>query len=177
MSPWERTEDTRLHQGDVFRECVVLVAGPDYVDAEELDVERERFDVIVVTQTCDLVNPPAPRFVTCCPVWSVDSWREVNPGLGTNTALNDVASGRRPGLHVLPPADGGAEPWSSMIVDFRDVYSLPFDYLSHVAGASGSRLRLKPPYLEHFSQAFALHFMRVALPLERPRFRGSAPGT
>ena len=39
--------------------CEVLVPGHEYGQADQLDVEREQFDVIVVTQTYDLVNPPA----------------------------------------------------------------------------------------------------------------------
>lgn len=175
MSPGVRTEDTRLHQGDVLLECEVLVPGPEYGQADELDVEREQFDVIVVTQTCDLVNPPAPRFVACCPFFSLELWREVNPDLASNSRLNEIASGRLEGVHLLPPADPLHEPWSSMIVDFRDVYNLPFEYLSGLAVRARPRLRLASPYLEHFSQAFALHFMRVALPLPRPRFKGTAP--
>ncbi|MCZ7664814.1 MAG: hypothetical protein M5U22_18680 [Thermoleophilia bacterium] len=157
-------------------ECEVLVPGPEYGRADELDVERELFDLVVVTQTCDLVNPPAPRFVACCPLFPLELWREVNPDLASNSKLNEIASGRLQGLHLLPPADHAHDElwWSSMIVDFRDIYDLPFEYLSRRAVRTRPRLRLASPYLEHFSQAFALHFMRVALPLPRPRFKGTS---
>jgi hypothetical protein len=50
------------------------------------------------------------------------------------------------------------------VVDFRNVFSLPFDFLKSYC-AEGERLRLLPPYREHLSQAFARFFMRVGLPV------------
>jgi hypothetical protein len=56
------------------------------------------------------------------------------------------------------------------MVDFREIYSLPFDYLVSRAAQLGPRWRLRSPYLEHFSQAFARFFMRVGLPSTIPPF-------
>jgi hypothetical protein len=51
------------------------------------------------------------------------------------------------------------------IVDFHDVYTLPMTFLeSFLQNKQQSRLRLRPPYREHLSQAFARFFMRVGLP-------------
>jgi hypothetical protein len=50
------------------------------------------------------------------------------------------------------------------IVDFGRVFSLPMEYVQRHAENQGSRLRLRPPYREHLSQAFARFFMRVGLP-------------
>lgn len=56
-------------------------------------------------------------------------------------------------------------------MDFREIHSLPIKYLQAHALKIGNRWRLKSPYLEHFSQAFARFFMRVGLPSAIERFR------
>ena len=59
----------------------------------------------------------------------------------------------------------------ALVVDFREIYSLPHDYLIDHATRLGPRWRLMSPFLEHFSQAFARFFMRVGLPSTIPEFR------
>jgi len=56
-------------------------------------------------------------------------------------------------------------------VDFGLILSLPFPGLTRHANSLGDRWRLQPPFLEHFSQAFARFFMRVGLPSSIPSFR------
>ena len=58
-----------------------------------------------------------------------------------------------------------------MIVDFRTVFSVPFDFLKHKILNTPTRLRLLSPYKEHLSQAFARFFMRVGLPVDIPKFK------
>ncbi len=65
--------------------------------------------------------------------------------------------------HTLQP--------TALVVDFREIYSLPFELLTLQAEAAEKRWRLKSPYLEHFSQAFARFFMRVGLPSAIPPFK------
>ena len=57
-----------------------------------------------------------------------------------------------------------------LVVDFRSVFSVPINYLSAKAKSQEKRLRLKPPFREHLSQAFARFFMRVGLPADIPKF-------
>jgi hypothetical protein len=59
----------------------------------------------------------------------------------------------------------------ALVVDFREIYSLPHDYLADHAKRLGPHWRLKSPFPEHFSQAFARFFMRVGLPSTIPEFR------
>ena len=52
------------------------------------------------------------------------------------------------------------------VVDFHDVYTIPRTFLESLLHRRGQpRLRLRPPYREHLSQAFARFFMRVGLPM------------
>lgn len=50
------------------------------------------------------------------------------------------------------------------------IVSLPHAYLSRHAAGLGRRWRLQPPFLEHYSQAFARFFMRVGLPSAIPKY-------
>ena len=56
------------------------------------------------------------------------------------------------------------------VVSFRQIYSVPLDYLRERA-KQRPRLRLLPPYREQLAQAFARYFMRVGLPIDIPPFR------
>ncbi|WP_459875834.1 hypothetical protein [Desulfothermus naphthae] len=58
-----------------------------------------------------------------------------------------------------------------LVVDFRNVYGVPFDFIVELAKKRGKRLRLLPPYREHLSQAFARFFMRARLPVDIPPFK------
>jgi hypothetical protein len=51
------------------------------------------------------------------------------------------------------------------VVNFYEVFTVPRDFLEDVLRQrQRARLRLRPPYREHLSQAFARFFMRVGLP-------------
>lgn len=50
------------------------------------------------------------------------------------------------------------------------IVTLPYEYVLKHASNLNDRWRLKSPYLEHFSQAFARLFMRVGLPSAIPPF-------
>ena len=60
---------------------------------------------------------------------------------------------------------------NSLVVDFRQIFSLPVPYLRKHAMTLGTRWRLQSPFREHFSQAFARFFMRVGLPTAIPAFK------
>jgi hypothetical protein len=58
-----------------------------------------------------------------------------------------------------------------LVVDFHNVYGVPYAFLDSLLKGQGKRLRLLPPYREHLSQAFARFFMRVGLPVDIPPFK------
>lgn len=59
---------------------------------------------------------------------------------------------------------------AALVVNFREIYSLSYEYILKHSTDIDCRWRLKSPYLEHFSQAFARLFMQVGLPSSIPRF-------
>ena len=70
-----------------------------------------------------------------------------------NDHWNQVRRGQIEGLHMLAGFNGIDDNLSSVLVDFRQIYSLPIQFLKKFAGDAGHRKRLKSPYLEHLAQA------------------------
>jgi hypothetical protein len=80
-----------------------------------------------------------------------------------------LIAGNIPGLSLLHKRDTPPTlPWS--VVEFHRLATLPKAFASTFAAGLGPRLRLRPPYREHLSQAFARFFMRVGLPHDAKTF-------
>lgn len=167
---WEPVSGGELAQGDILEKCPLPMFSNDWDlagGAVTGELVRER--MIVMSQTCDLVNAKL-RLVALCPVHSLREWEAVNPSFATKNAREAIRQGRREGLHMLASFDStrDREPF---VVDFGHIVSVPFSLLVTHAASPASRPRLRSPYLEHFSQAFARFFIRVGLPSTIPPFK------
>lgn len=175
MEPfWVQCDESTLRQGDYLPECLVPVPAEDFDlkarAGETVAIACDVHDLIVVTQSCDLVNEPKPQFVILCPIYPIADFEEVNPKFRTGGRWNNVRAGRVAGLHLLASPTDPENNREALVVDFRQVYTLPHNYLMRRVSDLGSHWRLRSPYLEHFSQAFARYFMRVGLPSDIPKF-------
>ncbi|MEW5830554.1 MAG: hypothetical protein AB1846_16815, partial [Chloroflexota bacterium] len=81
-----------------------------------------------------------------------------------------LRKGNQPGYHLINECDLEGFEQEFRVVDFRNVYGIPYDMLVEISKERERRVRLLPPYREHLSQAFARFFMRVGLPTDIPRF-------
>ena len=190
--PWYAIAEasTPITQGDIIMNCPVagwkeapLTIKPDSAPEEilKMSVDILQIDTIVMTQACDLEQGKV-QYVILCPHYALDEYREQweiamreqsqNP---TNKAwerhIENVRQGMIWNLSMLNAYDGDVLKMDIRIVDFREVFSLPRNFLEDWLSYQGARLRLLPPYREHLSQAFARFFMRVGLPIDIPRFR------
>lgn len=134
------------------------------------DVVVNEYDCIVVTQSCDLENDKAP-LVALCPAHSLMQFEEINPRYKQKGHWEQVRQGRVEGLHLLASPNKPSDNRSCLVVNFREIYSLPVGYLRAHAEKLPNRWQLQPPYLEHFSQSFARFFMRVGLPSSIAAFK------
>src|SRR5439155_24680776 len=134
--------------------CFVPVFGPDLATAGIHEVTADEYDLIVLTQSCDLEQGKV-RLVAACPIYAIAEFEAVNPAFAKKGRWNEVLKGRVEGLHLLASPSTPADNHSALVVAFREIYSLPYDYLTTRAAQIGSRCRLRSPYLEHFSHAFA----------------------
>ncbi len=161
---WEATSDAGLRQGELLPLCPVPVVQEKLIaDAPTQTVPIQRYNLIVITQSCDL-NQQKARLVALCPIFPITRFEEINEEMKRKGRWEEVRKGRVEGLHLLTSPTNPTDNRESLVVDFREIYSLPFEMLMQHALGVGQRWRLKPPYLEHFSQSFARFFMRVGLP-------------
>ena len=166
-------EDDILEQGDFFLACPVIEPVPARIDPiAELDVEAvvREYDVLILSQSCDLVNGKLET-VLVCPYWSLDDFEAQDEFCRSTKGKEEIRRGNVPGLHMLAACDLPGFTSPVRIVSFRQVFGLPFDYVSGLAHHPSPRLRLLPPYREHLAQAFARFIMRVGLPVVIPLFK------
>lgn len=169
--PWyEVIAEAKLLQGDMIYRCPVVVPTGDIPEedgGEEYTLEAEIFeyDVVVMSQSCDLEQEKLD-LVLVCPHWPFEEFIKRDDYFKSSKGKADLRRGNVPGYHLLNRCD--IEGWEAgaRVVDFRNVYSLPYPFLKKLAEKRRQRLRLLPPYREHLSQAFARFFMRVGLPVQ-----------
>lgn len=168
---WIEVEGGRLAQGDYLPSCMVPRFDPDYGrGASPHSVPVHEYDCIIVTQSCDLENNKAP-FVAMCPCYPISNYEKDNPSFGQKNSWERVRTGKVEGLHLLASVENPSDNRMCLVAVFREIYSLPIEYLQEHALRLEVRWRLCSPYLEHFSQAFARFFMRVGLPSSIPPFK------
>ena len=167
---WEAVSETSLRQGDYLLDCPVPVFQLPLDETGQQTYRVAGYDLIVLTQSCDLENEKI-ELVATCPIFPLADYEAVNPSLAKKGRWEEVRKGRVEGLHLLSSPLQPADSRAALVVDFRKIYSLPFELLTRQADAVEKRWRLKSPYLEHFSQAFARFFMRVGLPSAIPPFK------
>jgi hypothetical protein len=163
-------EGDSLAQGDLLPQCLVPEFHPDFgSNSANENVKVSTADLIVVTQSCDLEHAKVP-FVAMCPIHSIPKFEKTNPAFAKKGRWEEVRKGRIEGLYLLASPTAPSNNREALVVDFRQIISLPSIYLTRHATSLGQRWRLQSPFLEHFSQGFARFFMRVGLPSAIPPF-------
>ena len=174
----------RITQGDLILRCPILNwAGgrlPDIGAAEGAETLRQfvttfEADVVVMTQACDLEHDKVSN-VVLCPHLPLSQYRALweskmreagqNPSeKAWRRACDDIANGYVWQQALLNRWSASGAETDLRVVDFHEIYTLPRAFLEGLLAQRGQpRPRLRPPYREHLSQAFARFFMRVGLP-------------
>ena len=174
---YEVTAGSALLQGDLLKSCPVFVVTGTLTwpaPAESaLDMEARTYDLIVMTQSCDLANNKVQEVLLAQVVpWSKVVSVEVaagNEAVRSSKFRKLLIEGNVPGLSLLHKHEANPPlPWC--VVDFHRLFTLPKQLAQQVAHTIGPRLRLRSPYREHLAQAFARYFMRVGLPHDARAF-------
>src|SRR5689334_6447637 len=142
MEPfWVQVSGPILNQGDYLPRCLVPVFGPTFkAGGETQHVPTDEYDLILVTQSCDLEQKKA-RLVAASPIYPIAVFEEANPKFKSKGRWNEVLKGRVEGLHLLASLTTPENNRDALVVDFREIYSLPFDYLVNHATNLGPRWR------------------------------------
>src|SRR5205809_314525 len=125
---WAPISEAALRQVDHLPSCLVPVFGADLAATGTHEVSADEYDLSVVTQSCDLEQWKV-RLVAACPIYSLTEFEAVNPAFAKKGRWNDVLKGRVEGLHLLASPTEPANSRDALVVDFREIYSLPFEYL------------------------------------------------
>lgn len=167
---WYVADQEGVEQGDILLDFPLVLARSDGTggyrtedDTETLSVDIRSASIVVLTQTCDIPKK-AQSTLLVAEVHSYDvltsngknnhlKATEYRRALARGTAIQDF---------LLPPTDDARLSWS--IVNFRTIHVVPKDIVLNRADAAASRLRIRSPYKEYLSQAFARFIMRVGLP-------------
>lgn len=180
---WERLTPSALGagvpllaQGDVLENIEV----PDFEGLgteAPIDgvVEYRRRRLIVLTQSCDLGDrEPADQQVLLCRLLGARAALD-GPPPGNNwrgkpkERFNTLVKGFRPDAHLLGDWENPGDPAEAKVASFRHLHTLRLDQVRAAASRVDVRHRLRSPYREHFSQAYARFYMRVGLPTDLPR--------
>jgi len=167
---WETIESELLQQGDYLVGCHVpefpleIPLNPQ----QSVSVAVRVMDLVVATQSCELQPRSQPadphHLVALCQAYTLRAFAEVNPTITNRSRVDSLAKNQMAGLHLLAPRIASTDLMDHILVDFREIISLPYGYLLGRARAMGPRPRLTSPYLELYSQRLGLYFMRVGVP-------------
>lgn len=153
-----------LNQGDFIFSCPILEPVHE-VDTDAVNANYCEYDIIVMSQTCDLVNHKLD-LVLVCPFWTFTDIESQNPWFRPAKNKEKLRRGEQPNYYLLNQSALQGFELDYIIVDFRNVYGVPYHFLVERIRLLETRLRLLSPYKEHLSQAFARFFMRVGLPVD-----------
>jgi hypothetical protein len=150
-----------IDQGDLIDDCLVLrikAVPPNPSGHPDIDYAFRR--VIVLTQTCDLANEKT----TVANVAEVfEAQFLIDQKLFKPADVKgSLRAGRIWGWYFLP-ADA-ALGLEEMIVDLRQLHTLPMALLRELCLAGKRRGRVQPLYREHLAKHFADTFSRIGLP-------------
>lgn len=173
--PWFGiVEGDEIEQGDIFEDCPIFLPPQD-LKVSDTQPQRDvpfswlKRDVIVISQSCDLVKDREKiQDLLLCAVWKSSDLAK-DSHLAKPSAMEDLRKGRYPAFHMLAASNLPGFEREVRIVDFRKIHTLPLPY-TRATAALTKHLRLLPPYREHLSQSFARFFMRVGLPIDIPSF-------
>ncbi|WP_129671897.1 hypothetical protein [Candidatus Chloroploca sp. Khr17] len=170
--PWYETANPEegITQGEIIRNCPVVIP-PDTIDLahNSIDVKVRSYDVIIMSQACDLENQKLD-VVVVCGLWKFSDFEGTNQYFKSKAGKEALRRGNVPGYNLLNKCDLEGAEFEFSVVDFRNIFGLPFNFLTQFTKTNPPRVRLLPPYREHLSQAFARYFMRVGLPVDIPSF-------
>jgi len=67
---WTEINETSLRQGDHLPQCLVPVFGPALTTGNSQELTVDEYDLIVLTQSCDLEQNKV-RLVAACPIYPI----------------------------------------------------------------------------------------------------------
>jgi hypothetical protein len=171
--PWYEVvnKDENFQQGDFVFDCPIIIPPEKFINTKNHhETLASTYDVIIMSQSCDLQFEKL-EIVLVCPFWYLSDFAEKDDFYKGKKGKNALKQGLKPNLHLLNKCNIEGYKLDFMVVNFREVFGVHYEFLKNFRSKQRDRLRLLPPYREHLSQAFARFFMRVGLPTDIPEFK------
>jgi hypothetical protein len=167
MNNWYKKikrSDKSLEQGDIIYRCPIIILPKELKANQEYRVKVDMYDVIIMSQSCDLEQNKLEIVLVCPFIRFEDYVKNAYPNTNKKNGIFDkIKKGEFHNYHLLNKSEY-FEVNDFIMVDFTSVYGVHIDYLKEHISKQKNRPRLISPYKEHLSQAFARFFMRVGLP-------------
>lgn len=155
-----------IQQGDLIDDLKVYFPVIPAKNGDSVEVNDVLdYDVVVMTQSCDLANLSDDSLVLLCPRQSFakmfqkevykDNWNKLRKGSFIHS-------------HLINKCDLKDHEFDYQVVIFETVISMPLGLLKAQLNNRPDRVRMMPPYREYMAQAFAMQFMRIGLPNDLP---------
>lgn len=167
-----------LEQGDLLNDFPIVIPPSSLGESSivptdqtiEVETVLKLFNVVVMTQSCDLKDFGDENHVILCPRYVL---KEARTASGKRLANTDgwakLIRGNIVGSHLINKCDLGNHEFDYQVIDLQYMFTVPYAAVKWIAANRGDRVRLLPPYREHLAQAFTRQFMRVGLPIDLPR--------
>lgn len=167
-------ESEKISQGDILFSFPVFFPDSDSlkslkkVTKESLGTEMAftvyNADIIILSQSCDLVLDPARNRYPVDPVICA----AINDiGKFSWDLVSKTNSGMKPSYYLLNKDNLFLD--NSYIIDFGQIFTIPYDLLSLFSQGYGDRFRPISPILEKISQSFGNYFSRIGTEYERDK--------
>ena len=171
---WTTTSVAPLEQGDLLADILVPEIPTTFSESDST-IDTIVTDVIVLSQSCDLLNGRVKdvllgRVLTsseASSAFTADKLDSIRVGRVTSHHMLVVPDAEWKARH-LSPGQTAERLHDIILIDFTQLYNLPLAYVQTQAARQSPRWRLNSPYREHLSQAFARIWMRVGLPSDIP---------
>jgi len=176
--PWygiSRDQD-KPQQGDLLRNVpIVQVREILPKPGEEVTPVIKFYDMIVLSQSCDLAHNGKVKRVQLAPVETLKRFakndKRFNDPDNEPDLLNELRKNNIPRYYLLNynrKRTFGKTGY--LVIDFGNVHSISVRTLQALCVDQPKRVRLLSPYKEQMSQQFARFYMRVGLPEDIPIF-------
>jgi hypothetical protein len=169
---YEVVDGDDIEQGYIFNACPIYIIPSKLKNPLSRKTGTkfrwETRDVIIMTQSCDLVI--GQEKVSSVLLAEVLKRSQITGHLSTSKGLEEARRGNAPSTHMLQECTLPGFECEVCVVDLQRLHSLDLTFVRKRALRTGPRLRLLSPYREHLSQAIGRYFMRVGLPDNIPSF-------
>ena len=123
-------QEESLMQGDLIENCPIIVPPNTILEDDAPDIEINNFDVIILTQSCDLENSKISS-VLVCPYFTLQEFGARHEFFRSTAGKEQLRRGNLPGYHLLNKFDGSAQDFHNdfLVADFRNLYGVSFAFL------------------------------------------------